>query len=150
MKTVVEAPHGCKGVWVYPLYYFFVYFFCLFSYAVSTYSQKKKHRSARIANRERLRRRHQAKMVPDIHPSSFCFLVFSVPPPPFFHPTFLKLSLSLFLSSSVKIYFFVFLAAAFLPAAPAAGAVAAFTAFLLVPFGLRCVVQRCVATGLVG
>lgn len=30
MKTVVEAPHGCKGVWVYPLYYFLSIFFVYF------------------------------------------------------------------------------------------------------------------------
>lgn len=130
----------------YYCFFFFVYFFLCCFYLL----QKKRNTEAQESRTER-------GCVDGIKQSwsrttilvRFAFWFFPVPPP-FCNPTFLKLSLSLFLSSSVKIYFFVFLAAAFLPAAPAAGAVAAFTAFLLVPFGLRCVVQRCVATGLVG
>lgn len=69
---------GCVGL---SALYFCLFFFVYFPMLFLPTPKKKKHRSARIANGERLRRRHQAKMVPDNHPSSFCFLVFSVPPP---------------------------------------------------------------------
>lgn len=81
MKTVLKHRMvvGCVGLSA--LLFFCLFFFVYFPMLFLPAPKKKKHRSARIANGERLRRRHQAKMVPDNHPSSFCFLVFSVPPP---------------------------------------------------------------------